>query len=138
MSQRPNVSDEWGGGITPGFFVLRDLLENFGRTFNQRSRAVFLMSIRHKFQPGITHIASKIATQHDYGYLVSVSVGSGRKARLPVGDGAKDLSSRVIRKFLGRWEPDVRHEATSEMSSSDEVEISDLGLGIERVLEDLR
>ena len=105
--------------MTPGFFVLRDLLENFGKAFNQRSRAVFSMSVRHEFQPGIADIASGIATRHDYEYLVSVTVGSGRDIGLPVGDGAKSFLTRVIRKLFHRWKPDVCHEAAAEMSSSD-------------------
>jgi hypothetical protein len=100
--------------------VLRDLLENFGNAFNQRSRAVFSMSVRHNFQPGTTDIASKIATQRDYEYLVSVSIVSSRITGLPVGDRTKPFLSRVICRSLGRWEPDVRHEAASEMSYGDE------------------
>ena len=105
--------------MTPGFFVLRDLLENFGKAFNQRSRAALSMSVRHEFQPGTTDIASEIATRHDYEYMVSVSVGSGRDIRLPVSDGAEPFLTRVVRKFLDRWKPDVCHEAAAEMSSSD-------------------
>ena len=100
--------------------MLRDLLENFGRAFSQRSRAAFSMSVHHKFQPRTTDIASKIVTQRDCEYPVSVSVGSCRETGLPVGDGVKSFSTGVICKFLDRWEPDVRHEAASEMSSSDE------------------
>jgi hypothetical protein len=122
MSQSPSVSDEWGRGTTPGFLVLRDLLENFGKTFNQRSRAAFSVSFRHEFQPRTTHIASEIATQRDYGYPVSVSTVSCRETRLPVSDRAKSSLSRIICKFLGCWQPDVCHEAASEMSSSDEGE----------------
>jgi len=99
--------------------VLRDLLENFGKAFNQRSRAAFLMSGRYKFQPGTTDIASETATRRDCEDLVSVSVGSGRDIGLPVGDGAKHFLTRIICMFLGRWKPDVCHEAVTEMSSSD-------------------
>ena len=102
--------------------MLRDLLENFGSAFSQRSRAGFLMSVHDKFRPGTTDIASKIATQRGYEYPVSVSVDPGHETGLPVNDGTKSFPSRVIREFLDCWKPDVRHEATSEMSSSDEDE----------------
>ena len=100
--------------------VLRDLLENFGRTFNQRSRAAFYMSVRHEFELKITDIASGIATQRDWEHLVSVITASRGRIASPVCDRAKPFLSIVIRKFLGRWEPDVCHEAAAEMSLSDE------------------
>ena len=77
------------------------------------------MSVHHEFQPGITDIASEIATRHDYEHLVSVSVGSGGDSELPMGDGAKSFLARVICKFLYRCKPNVCHEAAAEMSSSD-------------------
>jgi len=100
--------------------VLRDLLENFGRAFNQCSRAAFCMSVRHEIQPEITDTASKIATQRDYGYLVSVSTAAMRETGLPVDNRANSFLSGVICRFLGRWQPNVCHEAVTEMSSSDE------------------
>ena len=100
--------------------MLRDLLENFGRAFNQRSRAAFCMSVRHEIRPRTTDIASKIATQYDYGCLVSVSTAASREIGLPMENRANSFLSRVIRRFLGRWQPDVCHEAASEMSSRDE------------------
>lgn len=100
--------------------MLRDLLENLGKTFNQRSRAVFSVSVRYEIQPRTTDIASEIATQRGYEYLVSISVVSCSGTGLPVSDRAKSFLSRIICKFLGRWQPDVCHEAAPEMSSSDE------------------
>ena len=102
--------------------MLRDLLENLGKTFNQRSRAVFSVSFRYEIQPRTTDIASEIATQRGYEYLVSISVVSCSGTGLPVSDRAKSFLSRIICKFLGRWQPDVCHEAAPEMSSSDEGE----------------
>lgn len=108
--------------MTPGFLVLRDLLENFGKAFNQRSRAAFSMSVRHEFQPMTTDIASEIGTQRDYRYPVSVSRVSYRETGLPVSKRTKSFLSRIICKALGRWQPDVCHEVATEMSSSDEGE----------------
>lgn len=105
--------------MTPGFLVLRDLLENFGKTFSQRSRATVYISVRHEFEPETTDIASKIATQRDYEYLVSVSAVFRGRIVLPVCDRAKPFLSRFACKFLGRWQPDVCHEAAAEMSLSD-------------------
>ena len=108
--------------MTPGFLVLRDLLENFGKVFNQRSRAALSMSVRHEFQLITTDIASEIGTQRDYGYPVSVSRVSHRETGLPVRNRTKPFLSGIIYKVLGRWQPDVCHEAAPEMSSSDEGE----------------
>ena len=99
--------------------MLRDLLENFCKAFNQRSRAAFSVSVLLEFQPGTTDTASEIATRHGYEHLVSAGVGSSRDVGVPVSDGAESFLTRVICKFLDRRKPDVCHEAAAEMGLGD-------------------
>lgn len=88
------------------------------------------MSFRRRFEPRATYIASEIATQRDYEYLVSASIVSCCETGIPVSNRTKPFFPRVICRFFGCWQPDVCHEAAPEMSLSDEGNVIDSGSAV--------
>lgn len=107
--------------------MLRDLLENFGKTLNQRSRAAFYVRLQQGFELEPQTLPQRMQHNTTSVKVQSQSAVSNRRIELPMNDGTKPFLTRVICGFLDRRKPDVCHEAVAEMSPRDEGDLIGFG-----------